>query len=104
MRRALRPAIVLTYLALLIGSGGCGGDDESTVSVPPISIPSGEVTTPSTPAATTTTAPPATTTGGARAKPNPAQPDSPANDVPPAPGSPEEAFEKQCAENPKACG
>ena len=35
---------------------------------------------------------------------NPNRPDSATNDVPPASGSPEEAFEKQCKANPQACG
>lgn len=30
--------------------------------------------------------------------------DSATNDTPPAPGSPEEAFEKACEQNPAACG
>jgi hypothetical protein len=30
--------------------------------------------------------------------------DSPENDLPPEPGSAEEAFEKHCEENPEACG
>lgn len=35
---------------------------------------------------------------------DPEQPDSPENDVPPEPGSPQEAFEQYCDENPDACG
>lgn len=35
---------------------------------------------------------------------DPGQPDSADNDVPPEPGSPQEAFEQYCDENPKACG
>ena len=32
------------------------------------------------------------------------QPDSETNDLPPPAGSPQEAFEKQCEQNPQACG
>jgi hypothetical protein len=59
------------------------------------------VSTPTAPAATVA---PSTTTGKETPPANPSVPDSPTNDVPPPPGSPQEAFEKQCEENPAACG
>ena len=40
--------------------------------------------------------------GGTRA-PDPSQPDSPENDIPPPPGSPAERFEQECQVNPQAC-
>jgi hypothetical protein len=102
-----RLAIPLTLLAMTLGAASCGGDEEDTTSVPSISVSTAEV--PSVPSVRTTTTPlPATTTtrtttqSGAK-KPS-AAPDSPANDVPPPPGSPDEAFERQCAQDPAACG
>ena len=35
---------------------------------------------------------------------NPNQPDTRENDLPPEPGSPQEAFEKFCNQHPDACG
>lgn len=35
---------------------------------------------------------------------DPTLPDSETNDLPPEPDSPQEAFEKFCRENPRACG
>jgi hypothetical protein len=88
-------------------AAGCGSDDsgESTapaVSVPPVTSPLGTTTT--APATTTTAAPPVKTTakGGKTYDPN--LPDTETNDVPPPPGSPQEAFERQCERNPQACG
>jgi hypothetical protein len=110
MRRAgRRLGIPITLLVLLLGAVGCGGDDEETssmpsisISVPSISVPAGAESVPSGSATTTTGA---TTTGkGSTAKPDPAKTDSPANDLPPPPGSPQEAFERQCKQNPAACG
>jgi hypothetical protein len=37
-------------------------------------------------------------------QPTTERPDSPGNDLPPAPGSPEEQFERFCEQNPGACG
>jgi hypothetical protein len=110
MRKAGRRLGIPLTLLLVLGAAGCGGDDEETASVPSISLPSvsvpttGGVTVPSV--GTTTTPPPdvVTTGKGRPAKPNPAAPDSATNDLPPAPGSPQEAFERQCEQNPAACG
>jgi hypothetical protein len=86
---------------------GCGSDDSgetiapTTVSIPPITSPIPATTT----VATTTTPTESTTTTRGNGKPvNPKLPDSETNDVPPPPGSPQEAFEKQCEQNPQACG
>jgi hypothetical protein len=94
---------------LALGTGACGEDDEETS--PSVTVPASTETAPAT---TTTTAPVTTTkpttrtektgkTGGTPSH-DPAKPDTPANDVPPPPGSPQEAFEKQCEQNPSACG
>jgi hypothetical protein len=105
-------ALAVTTLALGLAIAGCGGDDSGdTTSVPSVSIP--PITSPIP--ATTTTAPATTTTptgttgngNGGSGPPNganPNQPDSETNDVRPPAGSPQEAFEKQCEQNPKACG
>lgn len=97
--------IALAAVAAGLGALGCG-DDESAdeTTTPSISIPS--VTVPTAP---TTTAPsggvgPETTTGSGGGRYDPAQPDTPENDVPPPPGSPQEAFEQMCEQNPAACG
>jgi lipoprotein-anchoring transpeptidase ErfK/SrfK len=90
-------------IALAIAASGCGSDSSGDESRPTVSIPT--VTTPelSTTAPSDTQSSPATTTTG-KGNYNPTLPDSETNDVPPAPGSPEDAFEKQCAQNPQACG
>jgi hypothetical protein len=105
-------ALAVTTLALGLAIAGCGGDDSGettsvpSVSIPPITSPI-PVTTTTTPATTTT---PTGTTGngnGGSGPPNganPNQPDSATNDVAPPAGSPQEAFEKHCEQNPKACG
>jgi hypothetical protein len=101
-----RLALALLFPALALGTGACGGDDEETA--PSVTVPASTETAPAT---TTTTAPVTTTetttgtgkTGGTPSH-DPAKPDTPANDVPPPPGSPQEAFEKQCEQNPSACG
>jgi ABC-type glycerol-3-phosphate transport system substrate-binding protein len=105
--RALALASLVAGLAL----AGCGGDDSGGTTAPTVSIPA--ITAPLAP--TTTTAPAATTTptgttgtgSGGTSPPdgaNPGKPDSETNDVPPPAGSPQEAFEKQCEQNPAACG
>ena len=91
----------LLAIVAAIAVSGCGSDSSGDESQPPVSIPT--VTAPGlSTTAPTTDAEPGTTTG--RGKFNPSEPDSETNDVPPAPGSPEEAFEKQCEQNPQACG
>jgi hypothetical protein len=101
-------AALLVLTALAIGAAGCGSDDESgdTTTVPTISVPSGEVQT-LPEQKTTTTTPEQTTTdsgGSGGTNFNPSKPDSPTNDVPPAPGTPESKFEQYCKQNPGACG
>jgi len=102
-------ALAATSLLIGLAIAGCGGDDSDettapTVSIPAITSPIAPTTT-TPPASTTTTTPTDATTTGKGAKPvNPKAPDSETNDVPPPPGSPQEAFEKQCEQNPAACG
>jgi hypothetical protein len=93
-------AVLLALAALAIGVAGCGDDDEEegTTSVPDITVPKGEVTT--TTEATTDTVP--DDTGGTSVDPE--KPDSPANDLPPEPDTPEARFEEFCEKNPGACG
>jgi hypothetical protein len=107
----VRRGIGLAFIAAVLAIAGCGSDDSGETTAPTVSIPA--VTSPIP--ATTTTAPATTstppgTTGkgnggtGPPGRPNPNQPDSETNDVPPPAGSPQEAFEKQCEQNPQACG
>jgi hypothetical protein len=103
-------ALAVTALVTGLAIAGCGGDDSGdttappTVSIPPITSPIPATTT----TARTTTTTPTGTTGnggtGAPSRANPNEPDSATNDVPPPPGSPQEKFEKQCEQNPQACG
>jgi hypothetical protein len=105
--RGHRRIIALAAVAAALGAAGCGDDESGAETTPSISIPS--VTVPTAP---TTTAPsggvaPQTTTGsdsGEGGSYDPAKPDTPENDVPPPPGSPQEAFEQMCEQNPAACG
>ena len=100
-------ALAVTTLALGLAIAGCGGDGSGEMpTVPSVSIPAITspipVTTTTTPATTITpTGPTTTSNGGSSANPN--QPDSETNDVRPPAGSPQEAFEKQCEQNPRAC-
>ena len=100
-------AFAVTALVLGLAIAGCGGDDSGETTAPTVSIPAVTSPIPATttaPAATTTTPTSTTTTRGNGDNVNPKQPDSETNDVPPPPGSPQEAFEKQCEQNPQACG
>lgn len=113
MRRGRRAAS-LSLIGLLslfaVGAVGCGDDDSDAPepTVPSISVPESTVA----PEPETTTTEPAETdqtttdsgTGGVAKPVDPAKEDSPTNDKPPPPGSPEEAFEKACEQNPAACG
>jgi hypothetical protein len=97
----------LALASLVIGLAGCGGDDSGETTAPTVSFPA--ITAPIAPTtttapATTTTPTDATTTSKGGQAFNPKKPDSETNDVPPPPGSPQEAFEKQCEQNPQACG
>jgi hypothetical protein len=101
----IRQITVLGAIAIVIAVSGCGSDDSGettapTVSIPAITSPLGTTTT--APATTSTT--PQTTSTTKKGNYNPTEPDSATNDVPPPPGSPQEAFEKQCEQNPQACG
>jgi hypothetical protein len=95
---AIGLALVLT-LALALGATACGDDDDvEPSSVPEITVPEGEVTG----GGETTTTAPEPDSGGVTV--DPSKPDSPANDVPPAPDTPEAKFEEFCEKNPAACG
>ena len=113
-------ACAATVLALVLA--GCGGDDEGATSSTTPTIEPKTPTGPTGPEAETggteapgedageglddgTVEPPPesdsqTTGSGGSAAPE----DSPENDVPPEPGSPEAEFEQFCEENPEACG
>ena len=102
-------ALALASIALGLVMAGCGSDDSGETMAPTVSIPAVTSPIPATTTTPATTTPPtgATTTtkkGNGGISVNPDQPDSETNDVPPAPGSPQEAFEKQCEQNPQACG
>jgi hypothetical protein len=116
--------VFFACLALVAGTAvaGCGGDDEETG---PTTTPTIEPATPTGPTGAageegeeqeepasddssvdpedgTVTPPPESgdqATGGTQD-----QVDSPENDLPPEPGSPEAQFEQYCDENPEACG
>ena len=103
--------LALTATGLLIV--GCGGDDSGQATAPSISIPAVTAPTISTFAQPTTTTT-ATAKGGSKSFKGsksfngaqtfrPGAPDSPTNDFPPVPGSPQEAFEKQCQKHPAFC-
>jgi len=94
-RRAF--AVLLALGALAFGATACGDDDESdTTSVPEITIPEGE--------AETTTGEPTSDPDSGGTSFDPDKPDSPSNDVPPEPDTPEARFEEFCEKNPGACG
>jgi hypothetical protein len=103
-------ALALATVSVGLLTAGCGGDSSGETTAPALSVP--PVTSPIAPETTapaaattpkgTTRRTPSTTTGGKNY--NPKLPDSATNDVPPPPGSPQETFEKQCEQNPQACG
>ncbi len=108
-------ALALLSIAAVLALAGCGGDDSGETTVPSVSIPSITSPIPATttaPATTGTTTPTGTGPGngnrnggvGPPGGANPKEPDSATNDVPPPADSPQEAFEKQCEQNPQACG
>jgi hypothetical protein len=95
----IRRSHAVLPLALAIGliAAGCGSDSSGETTAAPVSIPavtSPGVSTSTEPAATVTPSTTATTKGGKTYNPN--APDSATNDVPPAKGSPQAQFEKQC--------
>jgi hypothetical protein len=100
-------AFAVTALVIGLAIAGCGSDDSGKTTAPTVSIPAITSPIPATttaPATTTTPTGSTTTTRGNGNNVNPKQPDSETNDVPPPRGSPQEAFEKQCEQNPQACG
>jgi hypothetical protein len=108
-------ALTVATLALGLAIAGCGSDDSGdtttapTVSIPPITSPLPATTVAPTATATTPTGTTRNGNGngnggsGPPSAANPNQPDSATNDVPPPAGSPQESFEKQCEQNPRAC-
>jgi hypothetical protein len=107
------PRCLVTLLLLLLAltglAPGCGGEDEgspSTTTAPELTVPGEEGETETTETQSTTpTAPPGSGGGGGGTQSPPrTQPDSPQNDIPPEPGTPEDRFERFCRENPGACG
>ncbi len=101
-------ALVLVGAALALGAAGCGDDEDSPeVTIPTIST---EDSTDTTTSESTTESTESTETesgddsGGTGGSFDPNQEDSETNDKPPPAGSPQEAFEKQCEQNPAACG
>jgi hypothetical protein len=127
-RRGLAVPLVATAFAL--AALGCGSDEETTappVRPTPATAP-GQTDTAATEATTTeqtntgssggvgptdTTTPETTETdngggggggGGVSPPVDPSAPDSPTNDVPAQPGTPQGNFEQYCNEHPGACG
>ena len=97
---ALLAALAILSLGAVVGLG-CGDDDSTEVTVPTISVEQTQsVTDQTTPTESTSTEP----QNGGTGTFNPNEPDSATNDKPPPPGSPEEAFENACKQNPAACG
>ena len=100
MRRFRSSALALAAV-LALAAPGCIGDDDDggdeTLTEPTISVPTETQSVPTE----TTTAP---TGGTPTPAPKPSKPDSPTNDLPPKPGSPQERFEQYCEQNPGACG
>jgi hypothetical protein len=97
---------VAVPLALAIGliAAGCGGDSSGETTVHSVSIPAITSPVPTASSTPVTTAIPSTSTTQTGTTFNPQQPDSETNDIPPAKGSPQDAFEQQCKKNPDACG
>lgn len=119
--RAPGARAALLALILAVPFAGCG-DEETTTTSAPTTTSSSTTTTSSittssssTAAETTTTVPLTSTTStvtestGAETTTlppdfDPEKPDSEDNDKPPQPGSPEEAFEQACEDDPSLCG
>jgi hypothetical protein len=114
---ALIAGVVALVLVLTLGVAACGDDEEDEASdVPTISVPTSEPQTvpqqvptqPPKPNQPATPTKPSKPTGGqgpgSSGGFDPSKPDSPANDVPPPPGSPQQSFEQFCNKNPAACG
>ena len=114
-RRVTATLLALAAVSLSVGAAtGCGDEDSGDeVTIPSISLE--QTTTEDAPTTAETETGGQTTTGdsgsgsesgsgsgGTSFDPN--RPDGPTNDKPPEPGSPEEAFENYCKDNPGACG
>jgi hypothetical protein len=99
----LRGALAILLALMLLGVVGCGddGDDEGTSSVPEITVPKGEAETTSTTETETETVP---DSGSGGTGIDTEKPDSPANDIPPEPDTPEARFEDFCKKHPGVCG
>lgn len=107
MRR--RPLAAGLAIALALSAAGCR-DDETTVTgssattdPAPLTI-SPTSTAPDDTAGPTTTSPTTTPTTTDGAPPATTAEDSEDTDLPPEPGSPEEAFEQECEKHPERCG
>jgi hypothetical protein len=108
IRALLATALVGGLVLAGCGSDGSGETTQPSVSIPAITSPIPATST-TTPALTTTPTQSTTRTGsggsgGGPPGADPGKPDSETNDLPPPAGSPQDAFEKQCNQNPRACG
>jgi hypothetical protein len=92
-------AIASVGIVALTGTG-CGDGGNTEVTIPTISVETTQsVATQTSSTETTPTEP----QNGGTGTIDPNAPDSAKNDRPPEPGSPEEAFENACKQNPDAC-
>jgi hypothetical protein len=94
---------MLAAVALTLGAVACGDDGgDTSTTIPEVTIPEDTTTVPET--TTTTESTTTTEDNGGTPTFNPDEADSPTNDKPPAPGSPEDAFEQDCQQHPGKCG
>jgi hypothetical protein len=114
-REAVRPhrprpplaAILCALVALAAGGSlaGCGGDDEKDAQ--PASKERSVTTAPPTTRSRPATQPAPSEQSGGNTTPDPSREDSPENDLPPEPGSPQERFEqdleRRCGKNGEKC-
>jgi hypothetical protein len=94
IRRVIPLAVAIGLIAAGCGSDSSGESTAAPVSIPAVTAPGPGISTSAEPAGTVTPGTTVTSKGGTTYNPN--APDSATNDVPPAKGSPEEQFEKQC--------
>jgi len=118
-------AVLIAAVALALAGAACGSDDETTDTAPAARTETtqAEPTTTEITEGTTTEGEGGDDSGGSGPEEeteseggddsggvsgsgggDPTKPDSPENDVAPEPGTPQEAFEQFCDENPEACG